>query len=147
MQIPTSPLGNKKFLASQMSIDRESFQRTDISTQPLVHDPTKIFKANTTEPTNMIGSNPTDPTIVLDDFIIRAQLQKFGQCLQRDIFLHTFSLWIMQVLSMNSKGKSRTVWPNGLVYVFIDACVDRTVWLVDPTLYPVIFLCLLLNII
>jgi hypothetical protein len=33
--IPLGSLRNKNFLASHMSIDTESFQRTDISTQPL----------------------------------------------------------------------------------------------------------------
>jgi hypothetical protein len=33
--IPTDPLRNKNFLASDMSVSTEPFQRTDISTQPL----------------------------------------------------------------------------------------------------------------
>jgi hypothetical protein len=40
------PLKNKNFLASQMSINTEPYQRTDISTQPL-------------GPTNYTGSNTT----------------------------------------------------------------------------------------
>jgi hypothetical protein len=42
----SGPLKNKNFLASQMSINTEPFQRTDISTQPLGPASIKMFKAN-----------------------------------------------------------------------------------------------------
>jgi hypothetical protein len=60
-----------------MSVNTVPFQRTDISMQPLGPVPTKIFKANTTEPTNMTGSNPTelvDILAVLPGGIIKSNL-------------------------------------------------------------------------
>ena len=114
--VPTGPLRNNNLLASQMSVNFEPNQRTDISTQPLGPAPNistrlfvmlrVIFKTQRVGPIYMREPNPTEPTSNLSlyylpascnmqsDFAIdnrREKRRKIHHSLERDMFLLNYS--------------------------------------------------------